>query len=77
MGKVLDVYCHCAKAGDHYFGHVIAGLNALKVSIKIIPPHFKDKNALENPLVHEAMNLMYGPIEDTEQGKVIKAVLRP
>ena len=62
MGKVLDVYWHCAKPGDQYLRRVIAGLNALKASFKILPPHFEDKNALENPLVHEALNLMYGPI---------------
>ena len=62
MGRVLDVYWHCAEPGDQYLGRVIAGLNALKASFKILPPHFKDENALENPLVHEAMNLMYGPI---------------
>ena len=62
MGKVLDVYWHCAEPGDQYLGRVIAGLNALKSSFKILPPHFKDENALENPLVHEALNLMYGPI---------------
>ena len=70
MGKVLDVYWHCAEPGDQYLGRVIAGLNALKASFKILPPHFKDENALENPLVHEAMNLMYGPILRRWEGTV-------
>ena len=62
MVKVLDVYWYCANPGGQYLGHVIAGLNALKASFKIFPPHFKDKNALENPLVQKVMNVMYGPI---------------
>ena len=62
MGKVLDVYWHCANPGYQSLGCVTKGLNSLKASFKILPPHFKDENAIENPLVHEAMNLMYGPI---------------
>ena len=62
MVTVFDVYWHCANPRDQYLGHVIAGLNALKGSHKILPPQFKDKNVPENPLVHKAMNLIYGPI---------------
>ena len=62
MGKVLDVYWHCAEPRDQYLGRVMAGLNSLKSSFKILPPHFKVKNPLQNPHIWEAMNLMYGPI---------------
>ena len=62
MGKVLDVYWHCAEPGDQYLGRVMAGLNSLKSSFKILPPHFNVENPLQNPHIWEAMNLMYGPI---------------
>ena len=44
MGKVLDVYWHCAEPRDQYLGRVMAGLNLLKYSLKILPPHFYVKN---------------------------------
>ena len=69
MGKVLDVYWHCAEPGDNYLGRVVAGLNALKPLFNILLPHFEMENPLEDELVGEAMHLMYGPIfegsEDT------------
>ena len=62
MGKVLDVYWHCAEPGDNYLGRIMAGLNSLLPSFKVLPPHFNLENPVENEHVWEAMNLMYGPI---------------
>ena len=64
MGKVLDVYWHCAEPGDNYLGRVMACLNPLLPSFKILPPHFKMVNPCDNKNISEAMTLMYGPILD-------------
>ena len=61
MGKVINVYCHCAKPGDEYLGRVMLGLNSLKPSLKVLSL-FKIENPLQNPSVWETMNLMYGQI---------------
>ena len=65
MGKVLDVYWQCSEVGDHYLGRVVAGLNALKPSFNVMPPHFKCDDPMSNPDVQEAMYMMYRTIIDT------------
>ena len=62
MGKVLNVYWHCAEPGDNYLGRVLAGLNALSPSFNILPPHFDVEDPMGNAHIHEAMQVMYGPI---------------
>ena len=62
LGKVLDVYWHCAEPGDHYLGRVVSGLDPLSKDFGVLPAHFKLENPLENPFVAEAMDLMFGPI---------------
>ena len=62
MGKVLDVYWQCAEPGDCYLGRILAGLDALKHSFSVLPPHFILVNPMNDPSVREAMYLMYGPI---------------
>ena len=62
MGKVLDVYWHCAEPGDNYLGRVICGLDPLSPDFGALPPHFSLENPLENKQISEAMTLMYGPI---------------
>ena len=48
LGKVLDVYWHCAEPGDNFLGRVLAGLNALKSTFYILPPHFKSTAPLDD-----------------------------
>jgi len=65
MGKVLDLYWHFAETGDYYLGRVVAGLDALLSTFKILPPHFVIEDPMENIFVCEAMEIMYGPILTT------------
>ena len=65
MGKVLDVYWHCAEPGDNYLGRVLVGLDALSSDFNVLPPHFCVEAPMENPSICRAMELMYGPILDT------------
>ena len=71
MGKVLDVYWHCAEPGDNYSGHVSASLGTLVADFNVFPPHFNANALFENTSIHRAMELMHGPIylqwEDTPQ----------
>lgn len=62
MGKVLDVYWHCAEPGDSYLGRVLAGLDAHSADFNVLPPHFNIDAPLENRSVHRAMHIMYAPI---------------
>jgi hypothetical protein len=38
-GSVLDVHWHFASVGDHYLGHILAGLDASEATFAILPPH--------------------------------------
>ena len=62
MGKVLDVYWHCAEPGDSYLGRVLAGLNPLSPDFNALPPHFDIESPFEDEDIAEALELMYGPI---------------
>ena len=64
MGKVLDVYWHCAEPGDNYLGRIMAGLNSLRPTFNILCPHFNMENPLDNEYIREALYSMYGPIID-------------
>ena len=64
MGKVLDVYWHCAEPGDNYLGRLMAGLNSMRPTFKILPAHFDVVSPMLNASIAEAMHLMYGPILD-------------
>ena len=46
-------------------GRVVAGLDALLSTFKILPPHFVIEDPMENIFVCEAMEIMYGPILTT------------
>ena len=62
MGKVLDIYWKCCEIGDYYLGRVLAGLNPLLATFNMLPPHFKCEDPMGNADIHEAMQMMYGPI---------------
>lgn len=64
MGKVLGVYWHYAEPGDCYLGRILAGLDAMKPSFSVLPPHFILTNPMSNLDFQEAMRLMYRPIID-------------
>ena len=55
MGKVLDVYWHCAEPGDCYLGRILAGLDAMKPKFSVLPPHFSLVDPMEDEDVHKAM----------------------
>jgi hypothetical protein len=44
MGSVLDVHWHFAEPGDHYLGHILAGLDPKKLYFATLPPHWKLDN---------------------------------
>ena len=62
MGKVLDVYWHFAEPGDNYLGRIMAGLDSLLPTFRVLPPHFNLEDPMGNEDIAEAMDLMYGPI---------------
>ena len=62
MGKVLNVYWHCAEPGDNYLGRVLVGLDALLVDFNILPPHFNVEVLMENLSICWVMEMMYDPI---------------
>ena len=62
MGKVLDVYWHFSKPGDHYLGRILAGMDPKKPAFGELPPHWNFGNAMENADVSNGMYLLFGPI---------------
>ena len=62
MGKVLDVYWHCVEPGDSYLGRLLSSINPLSPDFNVLPPHFDLESPMEDEDIHEAMELMYGPI---------------
>ena len=69
QGSVLDVYWHFASIGDHYLGRVLAGLQPNHVGFGTLPPHFSIQSPMENAIVLQAMEMMFGPIMVRYEGK--------
>jgi hypothetical protein len=61
LGRVLDLYWHLAKPGDHYLGRCLASFDPNSADFACLPPHFTVVNPMEHPQIWEAINLMYGP----------------
>jgi hypothetical protein len=69
LGAMLDVYWHFASIGDHYLGHILAGLDPNTPDFGTLPPHWNTSNPLENNLIKRAMVMLYGPILVAYEGK--------
>ena len=48
-------------------GRLMAGLNSMRPTFKILPAHFDVVSPMRNASITEAMHLMYGPILDKWQ----------
>ena len=65
QGTVQDIYFNFAQPGDHYIGHMLAGLDPNSTSFRVLPPHFTC--GLENPHVQMALDMCFGRILKSRQ----------
>ena len=64
MGKILDVYWHFSAPGDTFLGRILTGLDPTQPEFATPPPHWTVTEPLENEVIIEGMQVMFGPILD-------------
>ena len=65
-GESFDINFTFGEFGDHYLGHVLAGLDPKLASFSQLPPYFEE--GIENIYIKRAMVGMFGEILLNHQG---------
>ena len=62
LGQDYDVHWHFSAPGDTFLGRILAGFDPKEAKFAKPPPHWKVSEPLENEVIEEGMEVMFGPI---------------